>query len=310
MGKRRVFFAFVLFFLTLMLVAWWGLAQTPSFAESATAEQRDIRFLSPRKYHGEVVRSVSLPNGEKVIALTFDDGPWGKSTEEVLKILETHGVKATFFVVGRHMQLYPTLTQKIVDAGHGVANHTWNHDYHKVDPGTAAKEVENTSALIAKQATVQTRLFRPPGGILDNGLVDYAAMKRYAILLWSVDPADTAPDITSEKIVARVMKDTRPGGIILLHDGGGDRRATIKALPTIISRLKKQGYTFVTISELLELSVAPPPLPEPPPEPTPEPLLPIPDFELSPTPLEPFNPDRLEKIFPLPPLEPLSTVEG
>ncbi|MDS3862179.1 polysaccharide deacetylase family protein [Thermosynechococcaceae cyanobacterium BACA0444] len=233
-----------------------------------------LSFLGPTQFRGKTVAQVKVPAGQKVIALTFDDGPWGTSTTEVLAILAQHEVKATFFWIGAHLQRYPEVAKQVVKAGHAVGNHTWNHTYKPVTEEIAIKEIENTSFLIAKTTKVQTRLFRPPGGILNNGLVAYATKKNYTTLMWSVDPHDSAPKGTSEDIIKRVLAQAKPGGIILLHDGGGDRQATIKALPAMITKLKAKGYSFVTIPELLRLGggtpkPSPTPLASPVPSPTP-----------------------------------------
>ncbi len=224
------------------------------------------RFLSPRQFWGKLVYRVPPVKPEKVVALTFDDGPWGESTRNVLKILKEHDVKATFFVVGKHLLMYPEVTAEIVRAGHAVGNHSWSHTYKPFEPEVAKQEIENTSALIAKQSSAQTRLFRPPGGHLETGLVAYAQSKNYAIIMWSVDPHDTKPDATAAEIVERTLKAVQPGGIILLHDGGGDRAVTRAALPTLIRRLRKKGYRFVTVPELLRLGVPAPSAPAFPPE--------------------------------------------
>lgn len=248
------------------------------FAASAMLAADVPRFLSPSKFWGQLVYQVKPLKPEKVVALTFDDGPWGTSTRQVLQILKEEDVKATFFVLGKHALMYPDVIADIVKAGHAVGNHSWSHPYKPVDPEVAKQEIENTSALIAKQSQAQTRLFRPPAGKLTTGLVDYAKSKNYAIIMWSVETHDTRPNTTAADIVERTLREVKAGSIVLLHDGGGDRTTTRKALPTLIRRLRQKGYRFVTVPELLQLAVkAPPAKPEPPPTPTPEPnLSPVP----------------------------------
>lgn len=285
---------------------WHLLGVTVLFAASAAIATDVPRFLSPSKFWGQLVYQVKPLKPEKVVALTFDDGPWGTSTRQVLQILKEEDVKATFFVLGKHALMYPDVIADIVKAGHAVGNHSWSHPYQPVDPEVAKQEIENTSALIAKQSQAQTRLFRPPGGNLTTGLVDYAKSKNYAIILWSVDTHDTRPNTTAADIVERTLKAVKPGSIILLHDGGGDRATTRKALPTLIRRLRQKGYRFVTVPELLQLAVkTPAPKPEPTPTPTPQPTitptpspspvsLPTPESlpspELTPTPPAPSEP--------------------
>lgn len=281
---------------------WHLLGVTVLFAASAAIATDVPHFLSPSKFWGQLVYQVKPLKPEKVVALTFDDGPWGTSTRQVLQILKEEDVKATFFVLGKHALMYPDVIADIVKAGHAVGNHSWSHPYQPVDPEVAKQEIENTSALIAKQSQAQTRLFRPPGGNLTTGLVDYAKSKNYAIIMWSVDTHDTRPNTTAADIVERTLKEVKPGSIILLHDGGGDRATTRKALPTLIRRLRQKGYRFVTVPELLQLAVKTPvPKPEPTPTPTPQPTItptPSPSPVLLPTPESPPSPE----LTPTPPV--------
>ncbi|HIK22204.1 MAG TPA: polysaccharide deacetylase family protein [Thermosynechococcus sp. M3746_W2019_013] len=273
---------------------WHLLVVLTVFAASATLAADVPHFVSPRKFWRQLVYQVKPLPPEKVVALTFDDGPWGASTRQVLQILKEEEAKATFFILGKHALMYPDIIADIVKGGHAVGNHSWSHPYQPVDPKVAKQEIENTSALIAKQSQAQTRLFRPPGGNLTTGLVDYAKSKNYAVIMWSVDPHDTRPNTTAADIVERTLKNVKPGSIILLHDGGGDRATTRKALPTLIRRLRQKGYRFVTVPELLQLAVkAPPPKPE---TPTPQPTItPTPTPEGLPTPqLTPSPPSRSE----------------
>ncbi|WP_298618040.1 polysaccharide deacetylase family protein [uncultured Thermosynechococcus sp.] len=268
----------------------WGV--TVLLVATAAMAAEVPRFVSPRKFWGQLVYQVKPLKPENVVALTFDDGPWGSSTRQVLQILKEEDVKATFFVLGKHALMYPHVLAEIVKAGHAVGNHSWSHPYKRVASEVAKQEIENTSALIAKQSQAQTRLFRPPGGNLTTGLVDYAKSKHYAIIMWSVDTHDTRPNTTAADIVERALREVKAGSIILLHDGGGDRTTTRKALPTLIRRLRQKGYRFVTVPELLHLAVkAPTRKPEPSPAPAPEP-------SLSPAPLPP--PESLPPPAPVP----------
>lgn len=191
----------------------------------------------------------------KPIALTFDDGPWPKMTSEVLDTLKQQNVKATFFVVGKQVQRYPQLVKQAVAEGHAIGNHTWNHQYHHYDSAAASREIDNTASLVYKLTGVKTSLFRPPAGILNNGLVNYAHGEKYATIMWSVDSRDWSPRhaASQQAWINNLLKDAKPGGIILLHDGGGDRSRTVRALPQLITALKKRGYQFVTVPQLLEM---------------------------------------------------------
>ncbi|CAH2575348.1 Peptidoglycan-N-acetylglucosamine deacetylase [Planktothrix rubescens] len=208
--------------------------------------------LIPERYKGKTVHNVSPRNQEKVIALTFDDGPWPE-TPKVLTILRQFNVKATFFILGQNLLLYPDIIEQVVQEGHGVGNHTWTHSYPKMEPQKAKAEIENTSAKLELMTGLKTRLFRPPGGILDNGVADYARSKNYAVIMWSIDTKDFQKP-TATVLANRVLNQANPGDIVLMHDGGGNRSETIAALKIIIPELQKRGYRFVTVSELLSLS--------------------------------------------------------
>jgi peptidoglycan/xylan/chitin deacetylase (PgdA/CDA1 family) len=122
-----------------------------------------------------------------------------------------------------------------------------------MDAVTAADEIDRTAKLIYKTTGVKTSFFRPPGGVLNNGLAKYAKQQNYAVVVWSVTSTDTDPRAQPSAFVNNVLKGAKPGAIVLMHDGGGDRSRTVKALPEIIAGLKKQGYRFVMIPELLEM---------------------------------------------------------
>ncbi len=206
----------------------------------------------PAKFEGQILKQVKLNSKEKAIALTFDDGPWPRSTLQILKILKKDNIKATFFMVGQPLQEYPQIAQQVVLDGHAIANHTWSHSYRHFSPAGAAREIEDTEALIYKVTGVKPAIFRPPGGVMTNGVVDYAKKHKYFVAMWSADSTDyRRPSVP--RLVRNVLKDAKPGGMVLMHDGGGDRTHTVTALPIIISELKKRGYKFVTIPELLAL---------------------------------------------------------
>jgi len=207
----------------------------------------------PKQFQGRTIYQAKVNKNAKVIALTFDDGPWTKTTTQILDILQQNNIKATFFVVGKMVQEHPELVQRIVVDGHAIANHTWSHHYHRFNRATAAQEIDRTTDIIYKTTGVKTNLFRPPGGFLNNGLATYAKEKDYAVMMWSVVSADTDPRAKYQAFVNNVLKGAKPGGIVLMHDGGGDRRRTVQALPKIISGLRDKGYTFVTIPELLNM---------------------------------------------------------
>jgi chitin deacetylase len=216
------------------------------------ASTKGLSSTVPARFQGATIADAKLAKDQKVIALTFDDGPWPQTTVQVLDILKQNDVKGTFFVVGQNVKNYPDLMKRIVADGHGIGNHTWHHWYHAMNPQTAAYEVENTTNLIYKTTGVKTGLFRPPGGMMHNGVAAYARNSKYAVVMWSSDSIDySRPSVP--KLINNVFRQAKPGGIVLMHDGGGNRSQTVQALPTIIENFRKQGYSFVTVSELLEM---------------------------------------------------------
>ena len=244
-------------------------------------QARRLNFSVPVQFQGKTIRDVQLNSEDKAhllqrhsgktqgvptkpkdatasrypIALTFDDGPWPTTTSQVLDVLKKNNVKATFFMVGKQVEKYPQLLKQVVAEGHAIGNHTWSHQYGQYDESAAAHELNDAAALFDKTTGVKTSLFRPPAGILNNGLAAYAQQKKYAVVVWSVDSKDWRYHGTTTKaLLESVVKDAKPGGIVLLHDGGGDRSTTVQALPQLITALQKRGYTFVTVPELLEMA--------------------------------------------------------
>ena len=222
-----------------------------SKGETVANENSHI-FGVPKQFQGKTIEQVQLNDTNKVIALTFDDGPAPKYTEQVLQILKQQNIKATFFCVGEMVHDFPQIAKLEVADGHAIGNHTWHHWYRKMNPSTAAHEIESTATQFYETMSVKTSLFRPPGGILNNGVADYAKKNNYAILMWSDDAEDYRRPPVS-KLVNDVLRDALPGGMVLMHDGGGNRSNTVKALPQIIDALRKRGYRFVTVPELLEM---------------------------------------------------------
>ena len=231
-----------------------AIAHRVEFSQQALAQLQGMRFESssvPDQFQGTTIREAKLDSQHKAIALTFDDGPWPTTTIQILDILKKNNIKATFFWVGRYLQTYPELGKQVVAAGHAIGNHTWNHQYIKYNEDGAAREIDRTSSLIEELTGVKTSIFRPPGGIVNNGLAAYAQKKNYAVVLWSADSLDWRTP--TESLMDNVMKQANSGGIVLMHDGGGNRSRTVQALPDIIARLRKEGYKFVTVPELLQM---------------------------------------------------------
>ncbi|MEH2226336.1 polysaccharide deacetylase family protein [Nostoc sp.] len=224
-----------------MLRSWQQQVQTKGFS-----------YTVPLRFQGAVVDAAKLTPKQKVIALTFDDGPWPESTGEVLDILKKNQIKGTFFLIGQNVKNYPGLVKREIAEGHVIGNHTWHHWYQFLNPQAAAYEIDHTADLIYQVTGIKTNLFRPPGGIMHNGVASYARNSKYAIIRWSSDSVDYSRPAVP-KLINNVFRRAKPGGIVLMHDGGGNRSKTVQALPEIIANFRKQGYKFVTIPELLEM---------------------------------------------------------
>lgn len=231
-----------------------NLGKVMSTSAQAVAPSTNVISDVPKIFQGTTIYQAKLKPTDKVVALTFDDGPGPKNTVQVLEILKKNNVKATFFMVGSMVQAFPKIAKQVALDGHVIGNHTWHHWYRRMDTATAAKEIDRTADIIYKTTGEKTSLFRPPGGFLHNGLVDYAKNHHYAVMMWSGESGDAerrSPQVPG--LVTNVIKSAKPGGIILMHDGGGNRAKTVIALPQMIADLKAEGYRFVTIPELLQI---------------------------------------------------------
>jgi peptidoglycan/xylan/chitin deacetylase (PgdA/CDA1 family)/glycosyltransferase involved in cell wall biosynthesis len=207
---------------------------------------------------GEVVR----PHvAKKLIALTFDDGPNGAPTRAIVDILQARGATATFFEIGSRVAADPGTVRYVSDHGFPIGNHSWDHSLLLPLRGVPRleREIVSTSDVIANATGVAPRYFRPPHGWRSPQLLLAARREHLQLIDWSVDPADYLTN-DPERIARRVVNHARPGSIILLHDGLADglraagrrgREGTIAALPLIIDELRRGGYTFVTMEELL-----------------------------------------------------------
>jgi peptidoglycan/xylan/chitin deacetylase (PgdA/CDA1 family) len=181
----------------------------------------------------------------KVVALTFDDGPWSY-TSHILRILEDKHAKGTFFEIGQQVPgRYASVMRKIVADGDELADHSLHHENY---PSKAS--MAETQRRIKAVTHFKPCLFRPPGGAYDSRVVNDAASLGMTTVIWDVDTVDWSRP-GAGTIYSRAVGDARPGSIILMHDGGGDRSQTVAALPRIIRTLRSRGYKFATVSGLL-----------------------------------------------------------
>ncbi|WP_243109301.1 MULTISPECIES: polysaccharide deacetylase family protein [unclassified Dehalobacter] len=190
---------------------------------------------------------------EKVVALTFDDGPTDK-TDEILSILSKLDIKATFFVIGSDLEKDMSEGQKIVASGHELGNHTYSHNRMVLKSYNYIKnEIEKTDQLIEEAGYKGEIVFRPPNGKKLFLLPYYLKQHNRKTIMWDLEP-DSYPEImsSSEKITNYVMENVKPGSIILLHVMYDSRQVMLESVEGIVNGLREQGYTFKTVSELLE----------------------------------------------------------
>lgn len=193
-----------------------------------------------------------LETTRKIVALTFDDGPHEKYTGEILDILQQNNVKATFFVVGKNAKRYPNIIKKIYMSGHVIANHTYSHnDLTMLSDDEIETEITMASRVVYKIIDEYPMLFRPPYGACSTKTAKVVCGLGFRTIAWSDVANDYDIKITYEKIANNIIDNVQPGAIIVLHDGGGKREKTVKALSIIINALRDKGYEFLTIPELL-----------------------------------------------------------
>jgi peptidoglycan/xylan/chitin deacetylase (PgdA/CDA1 family)/GT2 family glycosyltransferase len=192
-------------------------------------------------------RSRVATNGEKVVALTFDDGP-SEYTKDVLEVLEGSGIPATFFVLGKQVEAMPEVVRSIVSAGHSVGIHGWSHNpFVDLDASHLNEELEKTGELLNNLTGEECRHVRPPYGGYNTRVILELARRDLICWLWTTDAKDYLLSADAFQIARDTLKAITPGGVILLHDGGGARASTVRALPEIIEGVLARGFRFVSL---------------------------------------------------------------
>ena len=202
---------------------------------------------------GTIIPSVAT--AQPVIALTFDDGP-SSETPEILALLAEKEIKATFFLVGQHIEQQPEAAAAIVAAGHEVGNHSYSHARMVLRSSDfIRREIEQTDQLIRNLGYTETIHFRSPYGKKLILLPLYLSQQAKFNILFDVEPESHADVVNNaEKIVSHVVERTKPGSILLLHPENASWLPSRQALPHVIDALHAQGYQFVTVSELLAIA--------------------------------------------------------
>ena len=182
----------------------------------------------------------------KTIALTFDDGP-GPYTEKLLDILDKYDAKATFFLIGSKVSGQASVVRSIQARGHQLGNHSWSHpELPKLSVDQIAGEIDRTNEAIRQATGVKPSILRPPYGAVNSVVLEQLRLRNMSSILWSVDTRDWA-DRNSQIVCSRAVAGARPGAVILMHD---IHQTSVNAVPCILSSLKQQGYSFVTIQRL------------------------------------------------------------
>lgn len=192
----------------------------------------------------------------KEIALTFDDGPDTVYTPEIMDILKQEKIKATFFLIGKRAQLFPDVVERMVREGHVVGNHSMTHaNIAKLSREKINEEVKQAEEVLSKLAGYRPSLFRSPYGSLNPEQVKQIGDLKYKIIGWNVDSLDWK-SLSAEQVQYNILENVREGSIILQHSSGSakeDLTGSVEALRRVIKTLKKEGYKFVTIPQLLDI---------------------------------------------------------
>jgi peptidoglycan/xylan/chitin deacetylase (PgdA/CDA1 family) len=227
-----------------------GRPGNPQFTLARTPGEQDVvRGRLSHKLVSATFRPTAAARVPKAVALTFDDGP-SEYTPRILATLRRLHVPATFFVVGNEVERRPNLVRRELAAGMDVGNHSYSHPYRppfdRQPHLRIRREIAQGRAVLTSLGHDPT-LFRPPGGTYSDYVLEAAGAVGERIVLWSVDPTDWEPGITWKQVARNVLGAVRPGSIVIMHDGGGDRSATVRALPKIIRGIRKQGLRLVRV---------------------------------------------------------------
>lgn len=197
---------------------------------------------------------------EKVVALTFDDGPSPVWTPKILDALKKADIRATFFMLGEHVARYPEVARRVAEEGHEIENHTYNHHvllYYNMDELEA--EIKDTAEVIKRITGKDTKYFRPPKALLTAEERGKLKDLGYRVVLWTLNSKDWVT-FDDKHITKYLVRHARPGDIILFHDSGGvfsteggNRTETVRAIDRLSRKLRDKGYRFVTVDELLQM---------------------------------------------------------
>lgn len=197
----------------------------------------------------------NVKTSQKVVALTFDDGPDPINTPVLLDVLEKHHAQATFFVIGAKVEKNPEILKRIARDGHEIGNHSYTHFKDKSRKDDYIRyEIRKTNEVIYNLTGQTPRLFRPPGGYLSDALIALTQKENIQIAYWSyIQDVKDWRGAKAESISKHIIENIEPGQIILLHDGSSNGMQTAKAVNILVDKLSQEGYRFITMSKLIKL---------------------------------------------------------
>lgn len=238
---------------TIGVVAGSGVAGAETYEDRSAERVRGLAASQDRAQRSSVRTLWRANTTEKVIALSFDDGPGEPLTTPLLDLLRDAHVPATFAVVGVRAQRRPDLIRRQLEEGHELVNHSWSHpDLSLLGPAAVAREIDRTNALLHEVAGIRPAFVRPPFGRINGALLEHLGATGQDLLMWHMRFAEERFNATG--LARNVVSDLAPGMIVLAHDYGKARRAIgIAAVPHIIEGARAKGYRFVTASQLLAL---------------------------------------------------------
>lgn len=189
---------------------------------------------------------------ERMVAITFDDGPEPGVTEQVLDVLKAYHVKATFFLIGNKAELYPHLVKRIINEGHVIGNHTYSHSIFNTISSVKKMsiELERTNQILYQITGLKIKMFRPPFGVT-NPLIGASTRGRFLSIGWSIRSMDTIISRTREKVCSRIVGKLQNGAVILLHDRCKDAHVLLEML---LQQLNNRKFTTTTVDELFKIS--------------------------------------------------------
>ncbi|ADQ14458.1 polysaccharide deacetylase family protein [Halanaerobium hydrogeniformans] len=257
MNKRLIFFLLIIILFALIIGdSGLAAAEYPKLYNYLEGSEEFKENVERQAVKYADTFHLSARTEEKVVALTFDDGPHPSYTEKILDILDEYEIKASFFMIGNRVGRYPGLVEKVANKGHYVGNHSYNHPNlsNMKDEAVFAEEIYPTSEIIEEVTGNYPKIIRPPYGSITDSQIEYLKEENWQIINWSVDTFDWKSELNDpQQMYEEIVKHHHPGMVILMHDSSGGSGNGLEMLPQLIETLHAKGYEFVTVKDLLYL---------------------------------------------------------